>query len=485
MSASETEEIVINDKVLKSIMNTVDNHIEKKYTDFKKRAMDAIEKYIVDHNLIIHGQYSIMTLLENKGLTDKDKELLPRKSAVKTYYKCYSCNGRKNIAELIKTLNELKYDRIQPQVKHLPYGIKCSISVSEYERGLPVVEITHISPYEYTRLKRTSIRQKTKYEKPMLLIHPLLAKIKLLDKLIDPLVDFSEWKDIYKYKVLLDKYYNEYTWFKGDNTSIRPGRRERKGRGNGKNKLLTVLSYILLYNLKNVMFIDNFVYKLYVDSLQGKSKGNFNVPDIDTYTIMAEKSDIVIAEIMDIIKNNKEIITPRGKMRPNIHKNEIKKLSIKKFSNTLDVLNPKIILRCGKKVILNVYQITSHCVPFISVKYKKDVDVNIGNYFVILRNYYAILWDSIAHGKGNMNFQSYLEGIIKNIIMCREMYLKTNNYSGIKEPNIFKVFNLKCLYINDYYTDVRSHYVRLWEYRKTHTAAEYNKIKRMCEPIKD
>lgn len=459
----------IDSKKIVKIAEQIHKEMDQTYYNYKMKAWDYIEEYIIQHNLIIHGRLAIMELLKQKKINKHDSSLLPKIDEPNRYYKCFSLNGKKNIAEIITKLRELKYDNIRSQVTHLSYGVRCVISVGEFRQTLPVFEVIHISKYEYYRLNTSAekikkSRKAVALNKPLKVIHPLLAKISILNLLIDPLDGLNEvysdnWETMYKYKILMDKYYNEYFWLKGRNQNI-------KSRKKSQNNILNDIFKILVEH--DVIFIEDFVYNIY----QYNKKIN-----LTKYVVLAR-------DIKSLINKLKKKLEQGSK-----------KIIVKEFDNKVNFIESKYIISYNNEHLLDIYNITSNCVPYVNYKLKNK-QVKIGNYFVVLKYYYAILWDNLVNymnKKCSISYVLHLEGMIKNLISCRETYLKQNKSLGImrrsqqdmKKNNIFSVFGINCEYSNEYYTDTRAHNVKLWEYKKTHSSEEYSMAKRMCEPLKE
>jgi len=476
-----TNDIFIDNAILDEIVEKVETHANKKYKEYKQPAIDMIEEYITKYNLIVYGYMAMKELLNTKKITKEDSYMLNMTPQQDVYYNCYSIKGRKNVGDLIKNLQKLNYRPIRSNVIHGANNVRCQIKIGEYNRGLVIIEIVHITPYEYNKLIKTSVKIK-KGNSTMNIISPLIVKIQLLNRLIDPLSGFEEWKRFYMYKLIFDKYYNDYNIFKGDNRKI------LSKRINKVPKIFRIIEWIIFYNLDDqFMFLGNYIYKMYVD--KAKKYRNLNVPNVYKYTITAKDADGLANKIVNILKKNSIISTPMGKYTIKLDRHIINDLEIKKYDSTIDLIDQKFIIKLGKKVLLDIYQLPSYCIPYLRTlnirNYPpKKVDINISNYYVLLRYYYGLLWDNYVNlTPKNSNFVNHLEGIIKNVIYCRENYLKYHRELGIEKNNIFKVFNSKCLSTDGLYTDIAAHNVKLWEYKKKLTREEYNKIKSMCQPI--
>jgi hypothetical protein len=505
--------ISIKSNIVDNIVDNINNNEDKLYRQYKFNATDMIEQYISKYNLIVHGYIAMKELLLINNINDYDLDIINNIRESDIYYECYSIKGTKNIGDIIKNLQKLNYKNIKSEVIHLNNRVICKIKIGEYNRGLHIIQITHITQNEYNKLFNTSIKI-NKNNVTFYVVSPIVIKINLLNHLIDPLNDYKKWDKFYLYKIIFDKYCNDFYMLNGNNNNI------FNYRLNKIPLIYTIIKWILFYNnisSYSYMFTGDYIYKLYTEQIKNiySNYNKINIPHIYKYVIITKEPLSLMNNILDLLKSNSVINSPKGKYTINLDKQLLKKLNISQYNGLIDIIDKKYVLKLDNKILLEIYKFPDKSIPYInynfnSIKNKKDIGVGdfrkaktkqsftplkthsfkniyISNYFILLKYYYSILFENII----NLSLKKHssykciknIEGIIKNITFCREYYLNKYNLSGTEDNNIFKVFNLECF--NHDISDNIIHNKKLWEYKKKLNKADYNKIKSMCQPIEN
>ena len=233
-------------------------------------------------------------------------------------------------------------------------------------------------------------------------------------------------------------------------------------------KIINTIIKTYISKNSNIILCGLFAYNFYVNKVD-KSK----MLNINYLTLLTD----------DIYKVQDEIIQEMVKMK--LDKNSI---TIDKYHPFYEVFDNILKIKYKNVVLFEIMGNLNRCVPYISVRNKKDIQLQFISYHGLLLHLYSNMF--LSKFKKKYKTIQFFKCIIYYLQQARLQYLKKNNLTGI-EVGIFAELGVKCKFDTIADRILQDHKIKAnmkkgkaytWTYRPTKKFMQPNSISPFIYP---
>jgi len=400
---------------IKKVVATYRDQQIKEFYKSKKGLFKDIEKYIAKHGGILNGVTALKNIADTAGIADSE----------------VFSGEKRGLYVIVAKVQDYTLALAEFLAKDLGY---VGIAVSSNFKG--DFEILHDKEVVLTlkntgekTLKVLPVRTSNIGGISLKYVAPMLLKIEYLTNFIDNQEGSDKWLDNYKQDVLL-----EYLApFKLSGPEPSQDRRHIDAK---------VLEKVRRWAVEeDRIFIGAYAYTLFMNGI----KGVYYRPVITAYEIMSVNPEHDIGVLKEIFGE--------------------KNLIVKMNYSDLDYHGKKWSVSYKKVKILDIYDISNYCIPYVKKKINGDT-ILLGNFYVVMLYFNLGVITSFQIETVNKpvaeRLRNRLNMMMMELLKRRAEFLLKSRESGIAgsgENDLFDVFQTDCI-------GSQKNYRREWNIKK-------------------
>jgi len=385
------------------ITKVVENYRQNQITEFqqsKKGIFKDIEKYIAEHGGLLNGISALKMMADangNEGFDIEDHGIFIIVAKAQDY--------TIKIGKFLAT----KYS-----------GIAVS---SKFDGDFNVLQDKAIIMTIKNTGEKTLKVMPTWRSPALKCVAPMILKIEFLLNLVDNQEGVEKWLETYKNNELLDR--------------IAPfkliGKMPPSVAGGKPSNVLSKVREWAIENRR--IFIGAYAYTMFMTE---SKKHNYFKPAVMFYEIMSVNPAHDIETLKKILSEAGDAVASA--------------FEVKKNYSDLDYHGNKWSISYNKNKILDIYDISNYCIPFVEKIGPDGLKMILGNYYILLLYFNLGVLTSYQIEAVNkpaaIRLRDRLNAMMMELINERAAYLKRSRKTGIAGPdenNLFDVFQVDCI----------------------------------------